>query len=136
MAARAGGDARGGGRAGPQDAAYLGGPMSAPGYPFHALTGRWGVSQRIEWQAGVPFVPLDLGRFGRVPSRLTLAPFANVAVVGGDGAPDPSGWAAPSAGLGVIALFDLLRIDVARTLRGPPRWGFSVDVTRDLWPIF
>lgn len=40
----------------------------------------------------------------------------------------------PSVGVGVIGFFDLLRLDVGRTLRGN-RWLVSLDVTRDLWPV-
>ena len=45
------------------------------------------------------------------------------------------GWSSyPSVGVGVIGFFDLLRIDVARTLRGG-RWLFSVDAARDFWKV-
>lgn len=109
----------------------LGGPLTAPGYAFHSIRGRVGAAQRVEWQHRVPFVPLDLGRFGRVPSSLVVAPYGHLAVM-----QDAAGvWqSAPSAGLGVIGFFDLLRIDVARTLRGG-RWLLSVDVARDFWKV-
>lgn len=119
------------GRVPAQAGVRLGGPVSAPGYAYHTLVGRGGVSQRLEWRARVPFLALDLGRFGRVPSQLTLAPYVHAAWVG-DG-PSAGWW--PSVGLGTIGVFDLLRVDVARTLRGPARWMFSVDVSRDLWPV-
>lgn len=109
----------------------LGGPLTAPGYAYHSLRGRVGVAQRVEWQHRVPFVPLDLGRFGRVPSSLVLAPYGHLAVMR-DAAGD---WqSASSLGLGVVGFFDLLRIDVARTLRGG-RWLLSVDVARDFWKV-
>jgi hypothetical protein len=37
-------------------------------------------------------------------------------------------------GVGTLMLFDLVRFDVARGLRDG-RWTFSVDLTRDLWPV-
>jgi len=43
------------------------------------------------------------------------------------------GWY-PAVGLGSIGAFDLLRVDIARGLRDG-RWTFSVDISRDLWPI-
>ena len=109
----------------------FGGPLTAPGYAFHSLRGRVGIAQRLEWQHRVPFVPLDLGRFGRVPSSLVLAPYGHLAVMRDAGGV----WQnAPSVGVGIIGFFDLLRIDVARTLRGG-RWLFSVDVAREFWKV-
>ncbi|MHB1311638.1 MAG: BamA/TamA family outer membrane protein [Gemmatimonadaceae bacterium] len=110
----------------------LGGPVTAPGFDFHQFAGRTALSQRAEWQHGVPFVPLSLGRFGRVPSTLTLAPFVSAVWVDAQGAPG-QGWHA-AAGLGVLAFFDQLRIDVARGARDG-RWTFSVDLSPGLWPI-
>jgi hypothetical protein len=120
------------GRVPAQQEVRFGGPVTGPGYDFHSLRGRAGVSQRIEWQRQIPFVALDLGRFGRVPSTLTLAPFLHGVWIDGG-----SAGAAfhPSVGIGTLALFELLRVDVARTLRGRPRWMVSLDVTRDLWPV-
>jgi hypothetical protein len=120
----------------------LGGPVTAPGFDFHQFAGRTALSQRAEWQRGVPFVPLSLGRFGRVPSTLTLAPFVSAVWVDTQGAPDQGapdqgapdqGWHA-AAGLGVLAFFDQLRIDVARGVRNG-RWTLSVDLAQALWPI-
>lgn len=126
-----------------QDLARFGGPVSGPGYDYHALVGGAGVSQRLEWQRSVPFVPIPLGRFGRVPGTLTLAPFAHAvwldratpgsaAALTRPGGAD-GGWH-PALGLGVQGFFDLLRVDVARGLRDG-RWTFSVDVARALWPV-
>jgi hypothetical protein len=128
----------------PQELVFFGGPTTAPGYEYHELVGAAGLSQRIEWQLPVPFVAVPLGRFGRSPARATLAPFAQVAVVGGEHEPirRTSGTAAaarvaggyPSVGVGLLTLFELLRFDVARGLRDG-RWSFSVDVSRDFWRI-
>jgi hypothetical protein len=40
----------------------------------------------------------------------------------------------PLVGLGVQPFLDLVRIDVARGIRGG-RWRFAIDVSRDFWPI-
>jgi hypothetical protein len=125
----------------------FGGAMTAPGYDFHSIVGTRGVSQRLELQTPVPFPAIPLGRFGRVPAQATLAPYFGVAhVSGGAGLPPirrtSSGAAAgetlagtrPFAGVGILTLFDLLRLDVARGIDGG-RWIFSVDVARDLWRI-
>ena len=116
----------------PQALVYLGGPISAPGYDFHFLRAPRAVSQRAEWRIPVPAPAIPLGRFGRTPASVTLAPFVNVAWAG-HGNSGPSGWF-PSAGIGALAFFDLLRVDVARGLNDG-RWSFSVDLTRDFWRI-
>jgi hypothetical protein len=134
-----------------QDLVYFGGPVSAPGYRFHELSGRAALSQRVELSLPVPFLGFSLGRFGRVPSRAMLAPFVNGVVlrqVGVNqlvaGAPAPWNTADPirprtsgfypSAGIGVLGFFDLLRIDVARGFRDG-RWMFSADVHRAFWSV-
>ncbi|MES3033396.1 MAG: hypothetical protein V4813_05300 [Gemmatimonadota bacterium] len=116
--------------------AWLGGPITLPGYGFHSVRGRAAVSQRIEWQHGVPGPTIPLGRYGRVPGEIVLAPFAVVAW--SDGATTSERQVArglrPAVGIAGIGLFNLLRVDVARGLRDG-RWLFSVDVTRDFWRI-
>ena len=118
-----------------QERVYLGGPVSGPGYRFHAFSGRQGFAQRIEWRTPVPFVPVRLGRFGRSGDRATLAPYAHAVYTSGRG-PDSGarGWY-PTAGVGSIVLFDLVRIDVARGLRAGGRWTFGLDVSQALWGI-
>jgi hypothetical protein len=116
----------------PQRLVRIGGPVTGPGFDYHQFTGRAALSQRFEWQRAIPFVPLRFGRFGKVPSTLTLAPFAMGLWVDGQGGA-AHGWHG-SVGLGVLALFDQLRLDVARGGRGG-RWTFSVDVSSALWPI-
>ena len=69
------GAAGGSGELPPQELLYFGGPVSAPGYEFHELAARAGISQRVEWRTPVPFPSVKLGRFGRVPGQATLAPF-------------------------------------------------------------
>jgi hypothetical protein len=115
-----------------QDLVRFGGPVSGPGYAFHRFAAMRGVSQRVELQRRVPFLPLDLGRFGRVPATLVLAPYAHVVWVDG-GVDGGQGWY-PALGLGGVTFFDLLRVDIARGLRAGG-WTFSVDVSRTFWPV-
>jgi hypothetical protein len=110
----------------------LGGPVTGPGYAYHQFAGRLGLSQRIEGQRSIPFVPLRLGRFGRVPSSVTFAPFATALWVDAPGQ-SGHGWHG-AVGLGILSIFDQLRIDVARGFQGG-KWMFGVDVSPLLWPI-
>jgi hypothetical protein len=121
----------------PQEFVHLGGPTSGPGYDYHELVGRFGGTQRVEVRFPVPFVALSLGRYGNTGRTATLAPFVHAAYVArvdanasGGGR---SGWY-PSAGVGLLTVFDLLRFDVAKGFRDG-RWAFSVDVIRDFWSI-
>ena len=128
-----------------QRLAFVGGPASAPGHVFHQFAARAAATVRGELQFPVPFASFSLGRYGRTPSAITLAPYVNAAWADrtvsarkpGNPlalyAPGRSGWH-PSLGIGALTLFDLLRFDVARGLRDG-RWSFSADVTRDLWSI-
>ncbi len=116
----------------PQRLVRIGGPVTGPGFDYHQFAGRAALSQRLEWQRTIPFVPMRFGRFGKVPSTLTLAPFVMGLWVEGPDAP-AHGWHG-SVGLGVLAFFDQLRVDVARGDRGG-RWTFSVDLAKALWPI-
>ncbi len=116
--------------------AWLGGPVTLPGAGFHAVRGRVGVSQRVEWQHAVPGPSIPLGRYGRVPGQITLAPYA---VLGWTDAKTSSARVVPrgfhpAVGVAGIGLFNLLRVDVARGLRDG-RWMFSIDLTRDFWRI-
>lgn len=115
-----------------QDLVVFGGPLTGPGLGFHALAGRRAVSQRLEWQSRIPFIPINLGRFGRVPSSLVLAPYVH-AVWLDRPSQGESGWH-PAIGLGTIGLFEVLRLDVARGLRDG-RWMFSLDIAREFWPV-
>jgi len=119
----------------PQHLVYFGGPTTGPGYDFHEFVGRGGVSQRLEYRFLAPFVPIPLGRFGRTPASMTLAPFATAVWV--DRSPSfkapRQGWY-PAVGLGALTVFDVLRFDVARGLR-QGRWTFSVDIGKDFWSV-
>lgn len=128
----------------PQHLVFLGGPTTGPGYEFHQFAARAGVAQRIEAQFPVPFVSFPLGRYGKTPASVTLAPFVNAMWVDRVTsariprrleilAPERNGWH-PSVGIGALSVFDLVRFDVARGLRDG-RWTFNVDVSRDFWGI-
>ena len=138
-----------GGPVPPQSLVFFGGPVSAPGYELHRLVGARGLSERLELQLPVPFVAVTLGRFSRTPARATLAPYVNVVVLD---SPPPGGCefgcspgpasvftrsspVFPSAGVGVLSLFDLVRLDIARGLGDRGWWMLSIDVTRDIWGI-
>lgn len=121
----------------PQEYVYAGGTVSGPGYAYHSFAGRTVATARAEWQVPVPLPSVGLGRFGTTPSRGILAPFLSADYVSqaasfGD---RRSGWY-PAVGAGGLLLFDLLRVDVARGLRGRAgRWTLGVDVMTDLWGI-
>ena len=118
-----------------QHLAFLGGPTSGPGFEFHEFVGRAGVSQRIEWRFLAPFISIPLGRFGRAPGTITLAPFGTAVWIDRSAPFKPArqGWY-PSLGLGALTVFDVIRLDVARGLRHG-RWTFSVDIGRDFWSV-
>jgi hypothetical protein len=122
---------------------YFGGPVSGPGYDFHELVARAGWSQRLEWRTPIPFFSVPLGRFGKIPSSATLAPYAQVVAIGGGpiyayrgGVPmvQPVPGAYPALGVGLLTLFDLVRFDVSRGLRAG-RWLFGFDVNPEFWSI-
>ena len=118
-----------------QEYVFLGGPLSAPGYGYHELTGEFGATQHAEWQFPVPFPSVGLGRFGHSPPNATLAPFAHVAYLR-----DPAPFAAqtdgffPSVGVAAQFVFDLIRVQLARGLRNGG-WAFSIDVHRQFWGV-
>jgi hypothetical protein len=119
----------------PQELVYLGGPVTGPGYDFHAFAARAGASQRLELRTPVPFPSISLGRYGRAPARATLAPYVHTVYVARPASfrSGQRGWS-PALGVGAYVFFDLVRVDVARGLRDG-RWTFSVDVTRDFWRV-
>jgi len=131
-----GGAVGGSGTLPPQELLYFGGPLSAPGYEFHELAARGGVSQRAEWRTPVPFPSVNLGRFGRVPGEATLAPFVQATAIRRAYEIDidhPSG-VYPSVGVALQPFYDLVRIQVGRGLRHG-RWTLNADVSRDFWGI-
>ncbi|HKG90579.1 MAG TPA: hypothetical protein VKA84_01735 [Gemmatimonadaceae bacterium] len=119
----------------PQELVYFGGPTTGPGYEFHEFAGRGGLSQRLEYRNPIRFVSVPLGRFGSTGRSATLAPFVHAVYIARPASFQPArrGWY-PSLGLGTLALFDILRLDVARGLRNG-RWTFSIDARPELWGI-
>jgi hypothetical protein len=118
-----------------QDLVYLGGPTTGPGYESNAFVAERGASQRIELRMPVPFFAIPLGRFGRAPGQATLAPFVHaVAVDRVRRAPSGRAGVYPAIGVGLLAPFDMLRLDVARGMRDG-RWTFSIDVAREFWSV-
>lgn len=118
-----------------QDLFYAGGPVSAPGYSSGHFVVERLMSQRVEWQFSVGAPAFSLGRWGRAPGQATLAPFVQVLAVDGMGGERlRSAGLFPSVGMGVQPAFDLVRLDVSRSLR-EGRWAFSIDVARDFWRI-
>jgi hypothetical protein len=109
-----------------QQLVFMGGPVTAPGYDFHSLVGRSALSQRLELRFPAPFPAFSLGRFGRAPGTMMLAPFATAVAL--------RRGAYPSAGVGALMFFDLLRVDAARGLRDG-RWSFYLDLNRSFWSI-
>ena len=81
----------------------------------------------------IPFVAVPLGRFGRAPGRMTLAPYAHAVFLARPVGDRDAGWY-PSVGAGALILFDALRLDLARGLRDG-KWTFTVDVTPELWGV-
>lgn len=136
-----------------QELIYFGGPVSAPGYDYHALASSGGVAEHLEWQLPVPFPSFSLGRFGRVPGSATFAPYLHAVGIFKDacdlvgiqlGAPGTTAGCAfgntragvyPSIGAAMLSPFSLLRIDVAKGVGRGGRWTFNIDVSREFWRI-
>ena len=120
----------------PQWLALAGGPWSAPGYDPGSFATRAFLSQRFEFRQPVPFFPIPLGRYGKAPAHVTLAPYVQAIATASGIAAMPSRvsgvW--PSAGTGVLFFFDLLRVDVAKGLRDGT-WRFAFDIDRGFWGI-
>ena len=118
----------------PTQLVYLGGPVSGPGYDFAQFAVRGGATLHLEARLPVPFLPVPLGRFGRVPGAAVLAPFVHVIGLSRSARPLTADGLYPSVGVGGLLLFDLLRVDVARGLRDG-RWTFNLDVSRSFWGV-
>jgi hypothetical protein len=124
----------------PQEQLFAGGPVTAPGYAFHAFRAARLLSVQSEWHVPVPFPSISLGRWGRIPGQASIVPLGG-AVYSGDAAGSQSDRARwyPSLGVAFTGFFDLLRIDVVRGFRAVHgargRWRLNIDVSRDLWGI-
>jgi hypothetical protein len=119
----------------PQALVFAGGPWSAPGYDFHAFGSRALWSQRVEFRQPVWAPSIPLGRWGRSPNHVTLAPFVQLLATASGTAERPTTAALrPSAGLGVLFFYDLIRADVGRGVRDG-QWRFAIDIDRGFWGI-
>ena len=120
----------------PQWMALAGGPWSAPGYDPGSFATRAFLSQRFEFRQPVPFIAIPLGKYGKAPAHVTLAPYVQaIATASGISAmPTRVSGVYPSAGTGVLFFFDLLRVDVAKGLRDGT-WRFAIDIDRGFWGI-
>ncbi len=120
----------------PQALVYLGGPVSGPGYNYHAFRARRGAALHAEFGVAVPFPSIPLGRYGRSPASARLLPFAHLVAIGA-AAPESQhapGWY-PSLGVALEFFFDLLRVETARGLHDG-RWTFSFDLSEGFRAIF
>ncbi|MBV6520617.1 MAG: hypothetical protein MNPFHGCM_00735 [Gemmatimonadaceae bacterium] len=118
-----------------QELFYAGGPVSAPGYRGDRFAARQLASLRGELGFPVRAPSLSLGRWGKTPGRATLVPFLHLLMVDGSaGFRIPAQGLYPSAGIGILPAFDLLRLDLSRSIRDG-RWAVTVDLGRDFWRI-
>lgn len=120
----------------PQWLVFAGGPFSAPGYAWSSLAGKAVLSQRIEFRQPIPAPAISLGKYGRAPGRLVLAPYVQATALGGANSKigANSDGVYPSVGMGALLFFDLLRLDVAHDLRHH-RWTFGIDIDRGFWGL-
>lgn len=144
----------------PQSLVFAGGPWSGPGYAWHAFASKALLSSRLEWRTPLPAPSIPLGRFGKSPPHVTLAPYVQALATASGSVPVlPYGLRAdvpgaytlsvaqrtvggvyPSVGTGLLLFYDLLRMDVAYGLRrdrvaGPAGggWRFAIDIDRAFW---
>lgn len=122
----------------PQWLVFAGGPWSAPGYDYASFASRGLLTARAEYRMPTWGPSIPLGRFGKSPPHVTLAPFVQAtALAAGESrtAGRPSG-VYPSAGVGVLFFYDLLRADIAYGARqGNGTWRFAIDIDRSFWGI-
>jgi hypothetical protein len=120
----------------PQALVYLGGPVSGPGYDYHAFRARRALALHAEYGVDVPFPSIPLARYGRSPASARLLPVAHVVALGA-AAPEShhaDGWY-PSLGVALEFFYDVLRVEAARGLRDG-RWTFSFDLAEGFRAIF
>jgi hypothetical protein len=114
----------------PQWLLYAGGPVSAPGYALNAFATQAMLSERLEVRASIRAPSIPLGKLGKSPPHITLAPFTQVLAVRGNDQTVSGVYS--SVGIGTLFFYDLLRFDVARGLRGGG-WRIAFDVDRGFW---
>ena len=94
------------------------------------------MTQHVEWRTPIPAPSFSLGRFGRAPGQVTLAPFVQATYARHAADTDvahPVG-VYPSVGIALQPFFDLVRLEFARGLRHGI-WMFNADISRDFWGI-
>jgi hypothetical protein len=117
-----------------QAGVFFGGPVTGPGYDAHGLRSTRGVATRVEWARRVGSFVVPLGRFGTTRVPVVAVPWVSDSRLGGAvGAGIPV--VARSAGVGVVSLHDLLRLDVARGLDAAGGWAVYLDFGRPFWRI-
>lgn len=115
-----------------QDWAVFGGPQTGPGYAVHSVTGVRGGAVRSEWRVPVGARELPLGRFGRTQVEVAVIPFAGLAVAS---APERGSRLSRYLGVGVVTLYDAIRIDLARGVDRGGGWEIRADFGRSFWPV-
>ncbi len=120
----------------PQWLVFAGGPWSAPGYDLATFATRALISQRLEFRQPIAGPSIPLGRYGKAPGRIVLAPFVQAAgtAAGIAGMTSRVSGVYPSAGVGALFFFDLLRVDASRGLRDGV-WRFAIDIDRGFWGV-
>jgi hypothetical protein len=120
----------------------IGGRGTLPAETFRQWGGRRVVSGLLEWRVRVPIPAIGMGPFASTGNRAIVAPFVGVGWAGGT--IEGVGWRAsegarPVAGIAIELLQNLLRLELATPLRERPdrprRWGLTVDVAPEWWPI-
>lgn len=120
----------------------IGGRGTLPAETFRQWGGRRVLSGLLEWRVRVPIPAVGMGPFASTGNRAIVAPFVGVGWAGGT--IEGVGWRAsegarPVAGVAIELLQNLLRLELATPLRERPdrprRWGLTVDVAPEWWPI-
>ncbi|HJU74296.1 MAG TPA: hypothetical protein VJ717_11165 [Gemmatimonadaceae bacterium] len=113
---------------------YLGGPVSGPGYGYHAFRARQAAFLHAEYGVRIPFPSVPLARYGRSPANARLLPYAHAI---GVRMPinDVTAGIYPSLGVALEFFFDLVRVETARGLRDG-RWTFSIDISEAFRAVF
>lgn len=116
----------------------LGGRGTLVSEPFREWGGRYGALGRMEWRIPVPFPALPLGPFATTGNRIVMAPFLAAGWAGGSTL-SPATWREtagirPVAGVAVEWFHGFLRTELGTSLRDR-RFGITLDISRDLWPI-
>jgi hypothetical protein len=106
---------------------YLGGRHTVPGYGFRSEVGErfWLLRSEASTDLFHPFVRIRaFGAAGEVRGEVSYPTFPSVERTS----------SLLSAGLGLGLGWDVLRLDLARGLRGDGEWELMLWVKRDFWP--